>query len=360
MGSCDTPTANRPGSELGGYIRKVASERVGPRPLVLACDEAYAMPLATALRSIVEADRSGRPVEVYVLSDGFSEYSRRKVVDSLPNGSASIRWLAVDLTMFRDFSTIPGISKMTFGRFLIPHILPDSVSKVLYLDADVLALNDLGPLWETDLEIAVVGAVLDRSVDPMLKGGESGLEDVPRVRAYFNAGVLLIDLDRWREERVSQKALEYLTKHPRSPFSDQDALNVVCDGRWKELDPRWNFQVYRWPELDPRWKFQAYSERGRSDIGPEQRPGIIHFVTLSKPWKASELSLHADFYDTFRSRTRFARTTQERLWDTLKSVWFRLKRVLRRWAFLRMIWSHVKHATRRQVEKPCETTSRGG
>ncbi len=113
----------------------------------------------------------------------------------------------------------------------------------MYLDADILVLDDLESLWETDLEGAVVGAVLD-GLDPKLKHGDPGFEEVPRVQDYFNSGVLLIDLGRWREERISERALELLINHPQSLFSDQDALNIVCDGRWKKLDPRWNFQDY--------------------------------------------------------------------------------------------------------------------
>jgi lipopolysaccharide biosynthesis glycosyltransferase len=284
------------------------------------------MPLATTLRSIVEANRSSQPLEVYVLWHGLSETARGKICDSLPRGSASIRWLAVDLTPFRNLSTSPYISKMTYARLLIPNMLTDSVSKVLYLDTDVLVCDDLGPLWETDLEGAVVGAILD-GLDQQIKGGKPGVESVPRVRDYFNAGVLLIDLDRWRTEGISEKALEYLGKHPRSPFSDQDALNVACDGHWKQLDPRWNFQCHHKTEL--------------SATGPEQRPGIVHFVTSLKPWDASALSMNATFYDGFRCRTCFARTTQERIRDVFLGVWAHSKGMCKRHPFVRRAWTDI-------------------
>src|SRR5437763_13577971 len=82
-------------------------------PLVFACDETYAMPLATTLRSVVEANRSGWPHAIYVLSDNMSKNAQRKVNDSLPKGSASIRWVPVDVTLFGGFSTEPYVSKMT-------------------------------------------------------------------------------------------------------------------------------------------------------------------------------------------------------------------------------------------------------
>ena len=297
-------------------------------PLVFACDEAYAMQLSTTLRSIMESNRSGLPLDCHVLCDGFSEDTKGKVFDSLPKGSASIRWVPVDLGLFQEFATLPHISKMTFTRFLIPRIFPNTVSRVLYLDTDILVLDDLGPLCETKLEGAVLGAVLD-GLDLHLKSGAQDLEKVPQVRDYFNAGVLLIDLDRWRKERISEKALEYLTQHPQSPFADQDALNFACDGLWKRLEPRWNFQPY-------------YEKKKISEMAPEERPGIVHFVTHAKPWNASVPNLNVSFYDGFRSRTCFARTSEDKLWDILQGGWFHLKEVSRRYAFLRRIGKRIK------------------
>ena len=283
--------------------------RSGPA-IVFACDGMYAMQLATALRSVIETNHRRWPLDIHVLTDKFSDYARKKVIASLPPKSAFIRWVAADLEPYRKFATWEHISKVTFARLLIPGLFPETVSRVLYLDADLLVLDDLGPLWEADLEGAVVGAVLDE-LDPYIKNGTPGLEQMPRVPAYFNAGVLLIDLPRWRKERISERALEYLTQHPRAPFSDQDALNVACDGLWKRLDPRWNFQ--------------NHYETSISDMDRMEKPAVVHFVTSWKPWKPRSVSVNASFYDAFRSRTCFARTRREQLSDAVQTTWCRLK-----------------------------------
>jgi lipopolysaccharide biosynthesis glycosyltransferase len=285
------------------------------RPIVMACDESYAMQLAIALRSAVDANRSGEPLNVYVLCDDFSSSIRQKVINSLPQGSAAIHWVPVDLSSFEGFSTLPHISKMTFARFMIPRIFGKDVRRVLYLDADVLVLEDLGPLWDTDLKGSVIGAVLDRILDPQIKARAPGLEKFPRVRDYFNAGVLLIDLDRWRKETISESALEYLIRHPDSPLADQDALNAACDGRWTELDLSWNFY--------------DHFKTAILHMPAAERPKIAHF-TGQKPWKASALSVNADLYEVFRRRTRFARSPSDRLRDLGTRVWFRLRRHLAR------------------------------
>jgi lipopolysaccharide biosynthesis glycosyltransferase len=295
-------------------------------PIVFACDEGYAMPLATALRSIIDANRTGCALEFHVLFDKFSERARTKVSNSLPAGTARIHWAQVNLDPYRKFDVFYYASRMTFARFLIPSIFPNSVTRVLYLDPDILVLDDLRALRETDLEGAVLGAVEDH-IDRLLKVGEPGLERVPRVHCYFNAGVLLIDVAQWRKERISEKALDYLKNHPQSPYADQDALNVACNGNWKKLDVRWNFH-------------DRHDQEKLAEM--TSPPGIVHFVARLKPWKLSSNSLNYTFYDSFRSRTAFARTNWDKLSDLIEFGWFHLKRALKRSRLLTSVWAKLK------------------
>src|SRR5262245_2036394 len=130
-------------------------------PTVMACDAGYATQLATALRSLTEANPESWPIPVYVLADDFTEALRARIERSVPDGSAEIQWSKLDLSPYRGFSTPKHISKATYARLLIPSILPTHVQRALYLDADILVLKDLRPLWGTELGGRVVGAVND-------------------------------------------------------------------------------------------------------------------------------------------------------------------------------------------------------
>ena len=260
-------------------------------PIVLAADSAYAIPLATTLRSLAEANERHWPLDLHVLSHGLSAGFRDRICHSLPDGSASISWVPVNLNAFEGLATLSHVSTMTFARLLVADILPPQVTRTLYLDTDLLVLDDLEALWSVELEGAVFGAVSDSE---WTQRGEWEPDHFPPVTAYFNAGVLLIDLERWRSDRIGQQARDYLARHPDTPFADQDALNVAGDRRWKELDPRWNVQDHA------RQRMHA-AEAG-------QRAGIVHFVGAGKPWKPRCLSPNAALYDSFRSRTSFGRT----------------------------------------------------
>jgi len=288
-------------------------------PVVFACDEGYAMPLATALRSLAESNTAHWPLTVYVLSDGVSIAMQDRVQRSLPSGAVRIYWVTVDLGAYAEFATLPHISRATYARLLIPRVLPPSPKRVLYLDADLLVLDDLAPVWGAHLNGAVVGAVRD-VMDDILKRGEPGWEDVPRVGTYFNAGVLLMDLEAWRRENISERAFEYLAEHPETRLADQDALNVTCDGRWHPLDGRWNFACF---------------QSGNLNLLPaDQRPGIAHFVTRRKPWDARYRSPNAGLFDGYRSRTQYARTVRERIRDAVVGFVAGCKNVLRRQGWL--------------------------
>jgi lipopolysaccharide biosynthesis glycosyltransferase len=301
-------------------------------PIVLACDEQFAMPLATVLRSMAEASPPGTSLEVHVLSDGFREELKRKVEESIPADTIHIHWREIDLAPFSSFLPPSHISKLTYARLLIPALFPPTVVKALYMDADVLVLDDVQKLWQIYLDDDYpVGAVADGLSD-RLRDGDPLLKDLPRVDSYFNAGVLLMNLKTWRSRGISERAFEYLQQNPATPFCDQDALNVACDGLWRQLDERWNFQNHYDTPL--------------SEMANGQRPGIVHFVTKVKPWDASQLSVNASFYNDFRKKTCFARTPQQVMLDAITNAWYRIRRSLRNYALIRVVWNVF---TRRRV-----------
>jgi lipopolysaccharide biosynthesis glycosyltransferase len=186
-----------------------------------------------------EAERRTRPHEVYLLHDGFNEELQEKVFRSLPQGAARLTWIPVALDLFSSFPYNPHntyLSKMAYGRILIPKIVPTDVSRVLYVDTDTLILNSLEPLWQTDLEGHPLGAVQDyddgRNGDFDLQAGQSEnslYKGLPRVQRCFNSGVLLIDLDGWRERGIREKAFEYIRQYPKTPKMDPDVLNMACE-----------------------------------------------------------------------------------------------------------------------------------
>lgn len=169
--------------------------------------------------------------------------------------------------------------KATWYRVFLPELVPQA-ERALYLDADAIVLDDLTPLWETDLGDDLLGAVTnllqwDHADRPRAIGMPAGVE-------YFNAGVLLLDLKRMRSERTSQALRAFTVANAgRLEWRDQDALNLLLGTRRHHLHPRWNVMtsVLLYPWAADVFGAEAVEEARRS-------PAIRHFEgqTINKPW----------------------------------------------------------------------------
>ena len=189
------------------------------------------------------------------------------------------------------------LSAAMWLRVFLPELLPD-VERVLYLDADTLAMSALAPLWQTELAGAYVAAVTNvwepwNSDHPQRLG----------VQRYFNSGVLLLDLERMRADGCTAALLE-TARSERVLWPDQDALNLVLGARSVELHPRWNVMnsVLAFPQAVDAFGAERVAEARRS-------PGIRHFEgpSLNKPWHILFDQPGRDDYLRHRAATPWAK-----------------------------------------------------
>ncbi|KAH7882102.1 glycosyltransferase family 8 protein [Phlebopus sp. FC_14] len=190
--------------------------------VAFAIDSSYAMPAAVAMRSIAETTR-GR-ITFYVLNCGLLNVDKEKIKSSLLRDNITL--LFVELP----HDNLTNRMGSVWGKVDMINCLP--VERALYLDADVLVRRDLRELWNTDLEGRSLAAAPD-------VGCPNGHEGAPG-GAYFNAGVLLIDLAKARTHFSSLERRCHDMKTSR--FYEQDALNVHFAGDWTAVNLKWNAQ----------------------------------------------------------------------------------------------------------------------
>jgi lipopolysaccharide biosynthesis glycosyltransferase len=174
----------------------------------------------------------------------------------------------VDANLFANFPPLNG-SQATYYRLMAPETLP--VDRFLYVDADTLCETDVSALTAFDFggapaalvpEAPLAGAV-DRFVAEQLGNSAAAF--------YFNCGVMLVNVPAWRQQRVTERAMEYIAKF-RPPFHDQSAVNAVLHGQLATLPEKFNCIANlrkHWPAL-------------RSDQKPLDR--LVHFLDYPKPW----------------------------------------------------------------------------
>ena len=169
----------------------------------------------------------------------------------------------------------------TYDKLTVGDVLPESATRAIWLDCDLLVLADLGELWDRPFLGASVMAVQD-SLVPLVSSrfGVAGYDElgIEPSAPYFNAGMMVVDLAAWREADVTRKALDHLKKFgPRVFFWDQEALNAVLAGKWKQVEPRWNWSA----NLD---RLSAVSN-GVADATACAH--VVHFNGNLKPWVVS-------------------------------------------------------------------------
>jgi lipopolysaccharide biosynthesis glycosyltransferase len=149
-------------------------------------------------------------------------------------------------------------------------------SRVLYLDPDIIATGPLEELWTVPLGTNVLAAV------PIPNSSRVSEHNMPEGSLFFNAGVLVIDVDAWEQRHYRDRCINYLIKHPeRALDADQDILNLVLIGDWLPLDYKWNL-------INPFWRRHANShdlkmmEAEVRTILADAR--LIHFNGQHKPW----------------------------------------------------------------------------
>lgn len=286
--------------------------------VVTACDENYVRGAAAAIRSAIDSVDPAQLLRVFVLDGGITQRSKARLVRSWRQWNVSTAFLQPDLAAIGDMHTSGHINLSTYLRILQADLLPDDVSKAIYLDADTIVRRDLTHLWAEPLGDALLAATND-IFHPYLNPREAlrrpihcmqlktNPEPIPNYRElglsgaapYFNAGVMLVNIERWRRERFSRQAFECLrvnAEHVR--YWDQYALNVLCSGRWKAVDARWNqnSHTFRLPGWELSHLDQAEFERLRQD------PWIVHYDYVPKPWDVD--SKHPFRQDFFRALDR--------------------------------------------------------
>ncbi|KAF7292881.1 hypothetical protein MIND_01187100 [Mycena indigotica] len=217
-------------------IRKTVEMRIGfltkksdiadihqsaPINVVFCTDSKYAMPTTVALASLVQTATSQR-ISAYVVDLGLAERDKERIKSVLP----ATNHVTLSFITLRRGSK--GLGDGAWAKVDALSQLP--VERALFLDSDILVREDIAELWKVDLKGKTLAAARDI-------GFPLGHTEVPH-QAYFNAGVLLVDMNRMRSQL--DHFLDYVVNKPPTAYKDQDALNVFFHHDWLEIPVEWN------------------------------------------------------------------------------------------------------------------------
>lgn len=250
---------------------------------VLFCgDPGYFQHMAVAGVSLAR-NCPGARLRLHVLTcdrDPAAEARLRRSFAPLPNVTLVLH--RAEAEAVGDLFVDKFLSKECYLRLLAAEILPPEVRRFLYLDCDVVVVDDIRPLWRTALGDTLLAAAPDHPRLPeFMSAAHRAALGIPQEAVYVNSGVLVVDAEGWRREGMAARILAYVReKGSKLTFHDQDTINAVLAGRITLLDPRWNLQARMF--LVGR---RAMPEDFAATRAARRHPGIIHFTGSEKPWK---------------------------------------------------------------------------
>lgn len=264
-------------------------------PIFFAVDDGYIPFLAVSLQSLIENSKKEKFYLIKILYTNISEENQKKI-QKFEQENVSIEF--VDLNYYIEkikdkLYTRDYYSKTTYFRLFIPNLYPQ-YTKALYLDSDIVVLEDVADLYNTNMENDLVAAAPDdviQTIEVFQEYAEK-VVGVADYRNYFNAGVLLMNLDELRKFDFQEKFIYSLDKIKFSVAQDQDYLNRLCKGRVKIVDSNWN----RMPI--------AREKENQGDIK------LIHYNLAYKPWHFEDI-LYKDYFWNYAKKTEFFGTIQK-------------------------------------------------
>ena len=286
--------------------------------IVCSTDSCYVMQTGIMLTSLFENNREA-DIRVHVLHNGIDSNSLALIERIACAYGQKITFYLVDESLFSAFpigrdgqNTHVGTSYATYYRLFLSELLPNDINRVLYLDGDIIVTDSLNELWVTDIHDKAIAAVPDSYNN---KIEHYNRLHYPQPMGYFNAGVLLINLDYWRTNNVVSAFCQYASARPDSLYChDQDILNYVFRESKITLPLRYNMLNEYWFDIRHSvvsWEFDNQMRYG------QQRPAIIHYTGLPKPWFSNCRHPMKPEFERYRAMSPW-RDVKERKWGDIK------------------------------------------
>jgi lipopolysaccharide biosynthesis glycosyltransferase len=281
-----------------------------PIHITLAFDDNYWAPAYTVMRSICLGSAQRQNMVFHLLHLPLADEHRRDLEAITSEFGATLVWYDLsDNALFNEFvrelPTSTKWPKVVYARLLVGTLLPPDIERLIYLDCDMLVRDPIEQLYGLDMEGHPLAAVRD-SVAPFIVGKRDmrlNRDLFEYSDPYFNSGMMLIDLQAWRQIDMAARVRQFATDGVMQRlYYDQDMLNLIFRNNWLQLPWRWN-------TIDANAAHEAMN------------PAILHYTFVDKPWGITagirRATAYARFYRHVMTNElfyRFARHRWQRWW----------------------------------------------
>ena len=252
----------------------------------------FAPVLATSVASLLENNKSFDEIHVYIFEYPMNDESKSKLNSLADKYGRNLHYILMpDINKDENLGLAEvkhaGWFFYSYMKLYLDDLLPESVDKVLYLDSDILVVDDLTELWEMDLQGHVGASVIDCLGEKYYE-----LLGLDKNAYYCNSGMILEDLKAWREKKIGDKVREYCKKNGGYVFfMEQTAFNGGTQGDLLILHPKYNMytmmEFISYEELMKLRKVERYYTKEEIQEAVAH-PAIIHltntFMLPNRAW----------------------------------------------------------------------------
>jgi lipopolysaccharide biosynthesis glycosyltransferase len=251
--------------------------------------------------SLFENNSEFDNINIYFIEDNVSEENKNKLKEIVSKYNGNIHFMSFDIISGEMKGDNRNFAKSTYGKLFLYKL--NDVDRIVYIDCDTIIQRSLKELWEINIEHYIIGGVLD-CVYPY----EKEIIHMKKNDNYINCGVLLMNLDAWRKNNITQKCIQYLEDNNYlTPNYDQGLINCICHNNTLIIDPKFNMMshvfTYSRDNVISLFKLNEYYTDEVLKKAKES-PVIIHYLEhfYGKPWYVDSSHPYKDiFIDCWRT-----------------------------------------------------------
>lgn len=262
--------------------------------IVFASDNNYAQHTAVAMASVLLNTKSPDKIKFFLIDDNIEQNNKNKILSTVKNLRGNIELVKITNTDLENCYVSGELSRASYFRLDIANILSSNIKKIIYLDCDLLVYDDIEKMWNINMCKKPIAATCDYGImaSKRIRMQKNKFIGLPFDADYFNAGVLMMDLDMWRKYDYAKEIIKLAVEN-KYPNHDQDALNKFFMHNWQEIPLRWDVIP---PVFNLFLKIITNKKLRNKAIEAKLNPAIFHYAGGYKPW---EYKIYRGFNDKY-------------------------------------------------------------
>ena len=290
--------------------------------ILYTLNDKFVPQVSAGICSVGENNKDIEKINFYLMSLKITNDNKKKLKNFIKKKyNRDIIYIELDdLNKYFDFDfDTNGWNPIVLARLLLDKLLPSNLDRILYLDGDTIVRGSLKELWNTNMGDKIIAASIEPTIDKIRKSN-LGLENKP----YYNAGVLLVDLNNWRKYDAGKVVIDFYRKNNGKLFAnDQDAINGSLNDKILTLSPKYNFYnifyQYNYKFLSKLCDFKYIDKSTYDDA--LKNPTIIHYLGEERPWRTGNKHKYKNDYLNYLSITPWKNCNIESGWRLYFICW---------------------------------------